>query len=104
MSAWPLVGMSRASRLGSLSAWLPEHGVGLIAMGNVTYAGLWVVHDALSALLHCAHIPESSAVTLLQPCRKTCRSMLPGRCTRVTIVRQFFSWTVSERRAVNLET
>jgi hypothetical protein len=36
---------------GSLMMWLPEHGVGLIAMGNVTYTG-WrgVFNDALTAL------------------------------------------------------
>jgi CubicO group peptidase (beta-lactamase class C family) len=36
---------------GSLMRWLPEHGVGLIAMGNVTYAGFGgLFSDALSAL------------------------------------------------------
>src|SRR5687767_838105 len=36
---------------GSLMRWLPEHGVGLIAMGNVTYAGFGgVFNDALAAL------------------------------------------------------
>lgn len=36
---------------GSLMRWLPEHGVGLIAMGNVTYAGFGgLFNDALSAL------------------------------------------------------
>lgn len=36
---------------GSLMRWLPEHGVGLISMGNVTYAG-WggLFNDALAAL------------------------------------------------------
>ena len=36
---------------GSLMQWLPEHGVGLISMGNVTYAG-WggLFNDALTAL------------------------------------------------------
>ncbi len=36
---------------GSLMMWLPEHGVGLVAMGNVTYAG-WggMFTDALNAL------------------------------------------------------
>jgi CubicO group peptidase (beta-lactamase class C family) len=36
---------------GSLMRWLPEHGVGLIAMGNVTYAGFGgLFNDALAAL------------------------------------------------------
>lgn len=36
---------------GSLMRWLPEHGVALIAMGNVTYAGFGgLFNDALSAL------------------------------------------------------
>jgi CubicO group peptidase (beta-lactamase class C family) len=36
---------------GSLMRWLPEHGVGLIAMGNETYAGFGgLFNDALSAL------------------------------------------------------
>ncbi|HKP87768.1 MAG TPA: serine hydrolase domain-containing protein [Blastocatellia bacterium] len=36
---------------GSLMRWLPEHGVGLIAMGNVTYASFGgLFNDALSAL------------------------------------------------------
>lgn len=36
---------------GSLMQWLPEHGVGLISMGNVTYAG-WggLFNDAFAAL------------------------------------------------------
>ena len=36
---------------GSLMRWLPEYGVGLIAMGNVTYAG-WggIANDAVAAL------------------------------------------------------
>ncbi|MCA1849697.1 MAG: serine hydrolase, partial [Acidobacteria bacterium] len=36
---------------GSLMQWLPEHGVGLISMGNVTYAG-WggLFNDTLAAL------------------------------------------------------
>lgn len=36
---------------GSLMMWLPEYGVGLVAMGNLTYAG-WggVFNDALAAL------------------------------------------------------
>src|SRR5215207_832031 len=36
---------------GSLMRWLPEYGVGLIAMGNVTYAG-WggMLNDAVAAL------------------------------------------------------
>ena len=36
---------------GSLMRWLPEHGVGIVAMGNVTYAG-WggMFNDALAAL------------------------------------------------------
>src|SRR5215204_4172817 len=36
---------------GSLMRWLPEHGVGLIAMGNVTYAGFGgLFNDALTEL------------------------------------------------------
>jgi CubicO group peptidase (beta-lactamase class C family) len=36
---------------GSLMRWLPEHGVGLIAMGNVTYASFGgLFNDALAAL------------------------------------------------------
>ncbi|HZB47099.1 MAG TPA: serine hydrolase domain-containing protein [Pyrinomonadaceae bacterium] len=36
---------------GSLMSWLPEHGVGLIAMGNQTYSGFGgLFNDALTAL------------------------------------------------------
>ena len=36
---------------GSLMTWLPEHGVGLVAMGNVTYASFGgLFNDTLSAL------------------------------------------------------
>jgi CubicO group peptidase (beta-lactamase class C family) len=36
---------------GSLMSWLPEHGVGLVAMGNVTYASFGgLFNDTLSAL------------------------------------------------------
>jgi CubicO group peptidase (beta-lactamase class C family) len=35
---------------GSLMRWLPEHGVGIIAMGNLTYTGWGVTEQALQAL------------------------------------------------------
>lgn len=37
---------------GSLMRWLPEHGVGLIAMGNVTYASFGGLFDDMLAALH----------------------------------------------------
>ncbi len=37
---------------GSLMRWLPEHGVGLVSMGNVTYAGWGGLFDDALAALH----------------------------------------------------
>lgn len=37
---------------GSLMRWLPEHGVGLVAMGNVTYASWGQVFNEAMAALH----------------------------------------------------
>jgi hypothetical protein len=42
---------------GSLMRWLPEYGVGLIAMGNVTYASFG----------DCSTTPGGAATPVLQP-------------------------------------
>ncbi len=93
---------------GSLMRWLPEHGVGLIAMGNVTYAGFGgLFNDALTALYRTGALQPRvvQPSTVLQTIQKDVSHLIinwdDALASRIAADNLFMDES-SERRAANL--
>lgn len=93
---------------GSLMRWLPEHGVGIIAMGNVTYAGFGgLFNDALAALYRTGALQPRvvQPSTLLQAIQKDVSQLITNwddaLASRIAADNLFLDES-SERRVANL--